>query len=204
MDAESPSWGRVTPGTPQPGLPAKGGSEHPWGQQLFGGLGHSVPVGPAPGAHWATSCGSQPAREGIVPLQSAPLNLHPEHRLQFWALESKRGGYRQARVQRRWLGGCKRVAFEEGGAHDVFLETTRREWSLLEFSTAWRRLIEKMWPDVWEVEGKTGWKWQNAQVARKGIPIEDKEKDFTVRVVKHWSGLLMKAVEPSIINCANS
>lgn len=39
-------------------------------------------------------------------------------------------------------------------------------------------------------------KWQNAQVATKEIPTEHKEKNSTVRAVKHWSRLLMETVEP--------
>lgn len=54
---------------------------------------------------------------------------------------------------------------------------TRRERSFNNFfPTAQRRMIEKNWPDVREVEGKMKCKWQNAQVATKEIPAEHKEK----------------------------
>ena len=80
------------------------------------------------------------SREAVIPLRSAPLKLHPEHRLQFWALKNKRDAHKLERVQRRaateGIRGLQHVTFEVGGVHDLCLEKTRRERSLLEFSTA--------------------------------------------------------------------
>lgn len=83
-----------------------------------------------------SSSAASRGRETIVPLHSAPRKLHPEHRLPFWALEKKREAHKLERVQRRAAAEVIRGLQQVGGVHDLCLEKTRRERSLLEFSTA--------------------------------------------------------------------
>lgn len=57
-------------------------------------------------------------------LHSAPVKLHPEHCLQFWALKQKGDAHKLERVQQRAAAevvrGLQHVTFEVGGVHDFW------------------------------------------------------------------------------------
>lgn len=115
-------------------------------------------------AHWAG-----PAGQGKLLFASARL---------LWSciqsLSPVLGSYKLERFQwgllLRWSGVC---SLWQGGVRCAgpCLEKARRERSLLEFSTAWRRIISKMWSDASEVEGKTECKWQSSEIATEKFQL---------------------------------